>query len=315
MEDCSPAKRLRPSITFWPSNCGHEGFCGGDIASVVVPDGIEELEDHAYDHWLHVTSVTLPNSVKIVGEYVFYDCRSLSSLTLSNSLRIVGNYAFGGCFGLTSLTLPKSVETLGEGAFERCEGLTSLTLPASLQSVAPGAFSGCKGLTSLTLPNSLQSIGDKAFRHCGGLTSLTLPDSLKNVGKCAFEDCRKLTNVSFPPSLGRGDVGERTFAGCYDLVSVDFRSSSRPAFIAWAVGSSQNRNNWQVTTVMRLRNVLNLITVLAWTPRDVDSVDPHGLEGVFLYCPCGREHRCFPCDESVDEDEYAEWSEYRSRWS
>ena len=31
--------------------------------------------------------------------------------------------------------------------------------------------------------------------------------------------------------------------------------------------------------------------------RDVDSVDPYGLEGVFLYCPCGREHRCFPCDD------------------
>jgi len=106
--------------------------------------------------------------------------------------------------------------------------------------------------------------------------------------------------------LGQGDVGDRAFAGCYDLVSVDFRSSSRPAFIAWAVGSSQNRNNWQVTTVMRLRNVLSLITVLAWTPRDVDSVDPHGVDGVFLYCPCGRDHRCFPCDDS-DYDSMAEY--------
>ena len=61
--------------------------------------------------------------------------------------------------------------------------------------------------------------------------------------------------------------------------------------------------------------VLNLITVLAWTPRDVDSVDEYGIADVFLYCPCGREHRCFPCDESVNEDEYDEWSEYRSRWS
>ena len=158
MEDCSPAKRLRPSITFWPSNCGHEGFCGGDIASVVVPDGIEELEDHAYDHWLHVTSVTLPNSVKIVGEYVFYNCRSLSSLTLSNSLRIVGNYAFGGCFGLTSLTLPKSVESLGEGA-----ALTysiACTVPQCLRSLVYGwggvhqcVFLG--GYTPQALPSCL----------------------------------------------------------------------------------------------------------------------------------------------------------------
>ena len=67
---------------------------------------------------------------------------------------------------------------------------------------------------------------------------------------------------------------------------------------------------------MRLRNVLNLITVLAWTPRDVDSVDEYGIADVFLYCPCGREHRCFPCDDpdydSMADDvlEYERKDEY-----
>ena len=40
----------------------------------------------------------------------------------------------------------------------------------------------------------------------------------------------------------------------------------------------------------------------------MDSVDPHGVEAVFLYCPCGRDHRCFPCDDpdydSVADDVY-----------
>ena len=57
--------------------------------------------------------------------------------------------------------------------------------------------------------------------------------------------------------------------------------------------------------MMRLRNVLSLITVLAWKSRDVDSVDPYGVEGVFLYCPCGRDHRSFPCDDS-DYDSMAD---------
>ena len=309
MEDCPPAKRFRPSITFWPSHCGHEGFCGGDVASVVLPDGIEELEDHAYEHWLHVTSVTLPNSVKIIGEYAFYDCRSLSSLTLSNSLRIVGDYACGSCFGLTSLTLPNSVQSLGDGAFERCGGLTSLTLPNSLSSigvgafshckrlmsltlptslerVASGAFEGCCGLTSLTLPNSLKTIGNQAFSHCEGLTSLTLPDSVKAVGTCSFENCIKLTHISLPHSLW--NVGKGAFCDCIDLASTTSRSMSRPALIAWAVGSSRNRDNWQLTSVMRLRNVLSLITLLALESCDVvSSLDPDGHRCVFMGCPCG----------------------------
>ena len=123
MEESPLAKRFRPSITFHGSKvCGHEGFCGGDVTSVVLPDGIEKVGDNAYNHRLHVTSVTLPNSVKIVGESAFSDCRSLSSLTLSNTLRIVGGFAFKQCFALTSLTLPNSVQSVGDGAFHAVGG-------------------------------------------------------------------------------------------------------------------------------------------------------------------------------------------------
>ena len=38
---------------------------------------------------------------------------------------------------------------------------------------------------------------------------------------------------------------------------------TRPAFIAWAVGISRNRANWQLTTLKQSRNVLRLITVMA----------------------------------------------------
>ena len=57
--------------------------------------------------------------------------------------------------------------------------------------------------------------------------------------------------------------------------------------------------------MMRLRNVLSLITVLALKSRDVDSVDPHGVLGVFLYCPCGKDHSILPCDDD-DHDSVAD---------
>ena len=113
-----------------------------------------------------------------------------------------------------------------------------------------------------------------------------LPNSLNSVGKSAFADCRKLTYVTFPHSLG--DVGDTAFEGCIALTSVDFRPMSSPALIAWAVGSSRNRVNWELTSVMRLRNVLSLITLLALEPRDaVYVLDPDGSRGVFMDCPCG----------------------------
>ena len=60
---------------------------------------------------------------------------------------------------------------------------------------------------------------------------------------------------------------------------------------------------------MRLRNVLSLITVLVLKSRDVDSVDPCGVLGVFLCCPCGKDHSVLPCDDddydSVADDVHA----------
>ena len=43
--------------------------------------------------------------------------------------------------------------------------------------------------------------------------------------------------------------------------------------------------NWQLTRVNQLRNVLRLITALAFECRDVASIDPGGSEGVFFSCP------------------------------
>ena len=57
--------------------------------------------------------------------------------------------------------------------------------------------------------------------------------------------------------------------------------------------------------MMRLRNVLSLIKVLALDLRDVDSVNPYGVLGVFMGCPCGVHHSIIPCDvDEDDDDEY-----------
>ena len=71
--------------------------------------------------------------------------------------------------------------------------------------------------------------------------------------------------------------------------------------------------------MMRLRNVLSLITVLALESRDVvSSVDPDGSRYVFMGCPCGV---TYPdgydsryeddCRYDVDEHE-DEWADHYS---
>ena len=44
---------------------------------------------------------------------------------------------------------------------------------------------------------------------------------------------------------------------------------------------------------------------LALKSRDVDSVDPYVVLGVFLYCSCGKDHSILPCDDD-DYDSMAD---------
>ena len=149
--------------------------------------------------------------------------------------------------------------------------LTSLTLPHNLTSVGQGAFKCCNALTFLALPNKLARLGSSAFESCGALTSISLPHKLKTFGHSSFKDCKQLDSVIFRPRV----------AG---------------AFIAWAVGSSRNRTNWQLTIVQRLRNVLRLITALALERRDVADVDPCGRHHIFKGCAV----LAYPLGLSVD---------------
>ena len=119
------------------------------------------------------------------------------------------------------------------------------------------AFRDCSGLVSLTLPGSLANIGEDAFKGCVGLTSLTLPHNLNRVGKFAFKNCTALTSAVFSPPASR-------------------------AFIAWAVGSSRNRTNWQLTILKRMRNIVRTITLMAMSRRDVATLmtgEDHAFQG------------------------------------
>ena len=86
----------------------------------------------------------------------------------------------------------------------------------------PHLTPGCGRVISLTFPKTVTSVGSEAFYACAKLTSITLPRTLTNIGDSSFYSCFLITSIVVLPT--------------WPLA----------AFIAWAVGNSRNRNNWQV---------------------------------------------------------------------
>lgn len=170
--------------------------CDNKVENVVIPDGITQIDDYAFELCTQLKTVMIPGSVTSIGDDAFYGCFRLTSIALPNSVTYIGDRAFSGCDSLTSITIPSSVTIIGERTFSYCDKLTSITIPNSVTSIGSAAFRECSSLTSIAIPNSVTSIWEEAFYNCGSLTSITIGSGVTSIGDDAFWGCPNLTNIS-----------------------------------------------------------------------------------------------------------------------
>ena len=161
-----------------------------------------------------------------------------------------------------------------------------VSLPASLESIPDGAFRYCVNLTHLHLPDSVTHIDTHSFAHCVSLSKLQLSKKLKNVSDYAFQGCAKVSEFKLPYSeYGKVQFGKDVFFECHSLKTVVQLPAAPWVFVVWALGNSQNRNNWEITTIKYLKNVLILIGCFAVEKHQV-KVDPYVLSS-----PCNVPRR------------------------
>jgi len=206
------------SVTISGGNVKLGGGCflGCPIESIVIPEGITELQAEIFRNCSRLKSVTLPSTLESIWERAFVDCESLESITLPEKLEVLGEGAFMGCVGLKSLNIPRKLRETGDAAFafdlfdsitvdekntrykveDGCliETATGRLLSAS---VTEGA--------SLTLPASVKEITQLALAG-SPLSELTVPATVKKIGEWALRGSliTKLTVLSEDVELGNG---------------------------------------------------------------------------------------------------------------
>ena len=267
-------------------------FCGcSSLTSLKLPSNITHICDNAFQSCSGLVSVVLPDTVKFIGKQAFQCCSRLTSIALPKGTTLVRPGTFQLC-GLKSVTLPDTITSIGKDGFSGCHDLTSITLPNTVTNIGRLAFSK-SGLTSFTCPKALTSIGEHAFLNCTFLSAITLSDSLTSIGKEAFAYCnhkRVYTEprkdhqpehkgspfiVTLSKNSKLTDMGIRIFIRTFVQKFILRPPTSRRAFIAWSVGHSRHRSNWQLTTVKHVRNVLRLITSFAiLRPREFEAPFP-----------------------------------------
>lgn len=113
---------------------GEEAF--GDnktITSVVIPEGVTELQTGAFLGCRSLTSISIPSTLAIIGDRSFMDT-ACTEIVLSDNITYLGSSAFEYCPSLKSVTIGKGITTLNDRTFADCSNLEDIFIPDTVTS-------------------------------------------------------------------------------------------------------------------------------------------------------------------------------------
>lgn len=112
-EDCRSLKSVE-----LPQNLNKVGDCAfwNTEAKINIPDGIEEIDDYAFER-VRISNKHLKlANVKSLGEYAFAYCAGIRKLTIGGSLKNISPYAFSHCL-ISHVELKEGIRNIENGAF------------------------------------------------------------------------------------------------------------------------------------------------------------------------------------------------------
>jgi hypothetical protein len=202
------------------------GYTGTMAGPIVIPEGITEIADNAFQ-LADITRVKLPSTLETIGNFAFEQCASLKYVDLGGAVTI-GEAAFGSCGSLVSVVIPDTVTTIELSAFSFCTSLESVEIgngvtvlgsdSDALEDGQWGIFYGCTNLKTVVFPSNLTAIGSFTFGFTA-LVNVVIPPTVTSIGISIFLGCPNLFSVTLPPS-GLTTIPDGTFEGCPSLQTV-----------------------------------------------------------------------------------------------
>ena len=164
---------------------GAQAFEGVCVKEVILPAGLESIEDEAFKSSTLV-KIDLTN-VKTIGDRVF-EFSKLREVTYSKYLTYIPEMCFRGS-ELAAFEIPKQVTALKTGCFEGTK-LERIDL-SGITSLEESIFFDCFNLEEIILSETITEIPDSFCRRCQRLGKIDL-SHVKFIGRSAFSECSNL---------------------------------------------------------------------------------------------------------------------------
>ncbi|MBP5509682.1 MAG: leucine-rich repeat protein [Kiritimatiellae bacterium] len=188
-----------------------------NIESVVVPDGVYEIDSFVFVGCSSLTNVTIPASVEYLDATAF---QSTPLTDIPDTIWAnVGGWAVRSTYWQNvpeEITI-EGVGHIADGLFADLSdigNLKRLVIGQDVKRIGFSSFAGCEGLVDVSLPYGLETVGAYAFAGCSSLTKIALPEAVAEIYAHAFSGCANLKEANIPESLC-GKIKSSVFYGCH----------------------------------------------------------------------------------------------------
>lgn len=134
----------------------------GKLPAVVVPQGVAEIGNSAFEKCSFLQSVTLPDSLRKISEYAFSECSALQNIVIPDGVEVIEENAFSYCSRLLTARIPGSLKKIGRWVFDNCPRLSVVYLGDGVEIIEDFAF-GTELYLDIFVPRSVISIGSLPY--------------------------------------------------------------------------------------------------------------------------------------------------------
>lgn len=220
-----------------------DAFRGKNLTSVVIQNGVKELEAHVFANCDGITEIFIPESVNFSYLGPLSQLKNLKTLVVAENNPYL--YSVDNCVirkrdgaimaGCQTSIIPKDdfVKGIEYYAFLGQSNLKEIIIPENISWIGYGAFQGCSGLIEITIPESVTQIFSNAFSECFNIEKIEVAKNNLNyssIGNCLIERDTKILKAgcknSIIPIGGEVQViGEAAFRECVGLASITIPDS------------------------------------------------------------------------------------------
>jgi len=206
------------------------------VKSVIINEGITEIEDSAFEDWIELSSVSVPDSLVGIGRDSFRNT-SLTSFHIPKSMYSFDGCAFWDCNNLTTFTIDannsdyivedNTVFTFDKETLIRYapgQRRTKYNIPDGVTNVEKCAFQQSSNLKRVTMPDTVRLIGSYSF-HRMEIRSIIIPGSVSTIDKYAFCYNDGLSYVRYLGQIDPNKYNNKVFCDCPNLTDICVESS------------------------------------------------------------------------------------------